>query len=175
MHILIAPQALKGSLTAAETTRAIAEGVRAATPNAMVTELPIADGGEGTVEAMVAATGGKIIPVTVTGPLGESVSTFFGILDERGSMQGTAVIEMAAASGLSLVPPERRNPRITTTSGVDQDEQALYNLGITAIVPLPTAPMTLAEAMSSAHSLVSRAAERTLRLIGIGNKLAFKQ
>jgi glycerate kinase len=385
MRILIAPQALKGSLTAAEAAHAIAEGVRAATSDATVTELPIADGGEGTVEAMVAATNGKIIPATVTGPLGEPVDAFFGMLG--GSLQGTAVIEMAAASGLPLVPPERRDPRITTTrgtgelirraldlgcrrlligiggsatndggagmaqalgahlldeqgqelppggaalaqlarivcdtldprlhdtivqvacdvdnplcgphgasaiygpqkgatpamvrelddalrhyaaivkrdlsadvldlpgagaagglgaglvaflnaellpgsrmvlealhfdsylatadllitaeghldiqtlhgksvgtvasaakargvpviviaGGVDHDEQALYNLGITAIVPSPTSPMTLAEAMTSAHSLVTRAAERTLRLIDIGSKLVFKQ
>ncbi len=385
MRILIAPQALKGSLTATETAHAIAEGVQAAIADATLTELPIADGGEGTVEAMVAATDGKIIRVTVTGPLGEPVDAFFGMLG--GSLQGTAIIEMAAASGLPLVPPELRDPRITTTwgtgelirraldlgcrrlligiggsatndggagmaqalgahlldeqgqelppggaalahlthivcdtldprlhdtivqiacdvdnplcgphgasaiygpqkgatpamvrelddalrhyaaivkrdlgadvldlpgagaagglgaglvaflnaellpgsrmvldalhfdsylaaadllitaeghldiqtlhgksvgtvagaakargvpvivivGGVDHDEQALYGLGITAIVPLPTSPMTLAEAMTSAHSLVSRAAERTLRLIGIGSKLAFKQ
>jgi|SRR5579884_2719930 glycerate 2-kinase len=385
MRILIAPQALKGSLTAAETAHAIAAGVQAATPDATVTELPIADGGEGTVEAMVAATDGKIIPVRVTGPLGEPVDAFFGTLG--GSLQGTAVIEMAAASGLPLVPLERRDPRITTTKGtgelirhaldlgcrrlligiggsatndggagmvqalgahlldeqgqelppggaalaqlarivydtldprlhnmavqvacdvdnplcgphgasaiygpqkgatpamvseldnalrhyaaivkrdlgvdvldlpgagaagglgaglvaffnaellpgsmmvldalhfdtslaaadllitaeghldiqtlhgksvgtvasaakargvpvivivggVDHDEQALYDLGISAIVPLPTHPMTLTEAMTSASSLVSRAAERTLRLIDIGGKLAFKQ
>ncbi|HZT98571.1 MAG TPA: glycerate kinase [Ktedonobacteraceae bacterium] len=385
MRILIAPQALKGSLTAAETAHAIAAGVQAATPDATVTELPIADGGEGTVEAMVAATDGKIIPVRVTGPLGEPVDAFFGTLG--GTLQGTAVIEMAAASGLPLVPLERRDPRITTTKGtgelirhaldlgcrrlligiggsatndggagmvqalgahlldeqgqelppggaalaqlarivydtldprlhnmavqvacdvdnplcgphgasaiygpqkgatpamvseldnalrhyaaivkrdlgvdvldlpgagaagglgaglvaffnaellpgsmmvldalhfdtslaaadllitaeghldiqtlhgksvgtvasaakargvpvivivggVDHDEQALYDLGISAIVPLPTHPMTLTEAMTSASSLVSRAAERTLRLIDIGGKLAFKQ
>ena len=385
MRILIAPQALKGSLTAGETAHAIATGVQAATPDATVTELPIADGGEGTVEAMVAATDGKIIPVRVTGPLGEPVDAFFGMLG--GSLQGTAVIEMAAASGLPLVPLERRDPRITTTrgtgelirhaldlgcrrlligiggsatndggagmvqalgahlldeqgqelppggaalaqlahivydtldprlhnmavqvacdvdnplcgphgasaiygpqkgatpamvseldnalrhyativkrdlgvdvldlpgagaagglgaglvaflnaellpgsmmvldalhfdtylatadllitaeghldiqtlhgksvgtvasaakargvpvivivGGVDHDEQALYDLGITAIVPLPTHPMTLTEAMTSASSLVSRAAERTLRLIAIGSKLALKQ
>src|SRR3989440_5411925 len=99
MRILLAPQALKGSLTAAQTVRALTEGVRTALPDAQVIELPIADGGEGTVEAMVAATGGTIIPATVTGPLGEPVAAFFGILGETGSTQKTAVIEMAAASG----------------------------------------------------------------------------
>src|SRR5437667_1803888 len=120
MRILLAPQALKGSLTAAETAQALAEGVRAVLPNAQITQLPIADGGEGTVEAMVAATGGTIIPVTVTGPLGEPVAAFFGILGEAGSAERTAVIEMAAASGLPLVPPERRDPRITTTWGTGE-------------------------------------------------------
>ncbi len=120
MRILLAPQALKGSLTAAETAQALAQGVRAAAPDAQVIELPIADGGEGTVEAMVAATGGTLIPVTVTGPLGEPVAAFFGILGEAGSAERTAVIEMAAASGLPLVPPERRDPRITTTWGTGE-------------------------------------------------------
>jgi glycerate 2-kinase len=120
MRILLAPQALKGSLTAAETAQAMAEGVRTAVPDVQVVELPIADGGEGTVEAMVAATGGTIIPVTVTGPLGEPVAAFFGILGEADSAERTAVIEMAAASGLPLVPPERRDPRITTTWGTGE-------------------------------------------------------
>src|SRR5262249_17587963 len=115
MRILLTPHALKGSLTAAETTQALAKGVRAAPPETEVIELPIADGGEGTVEAMVAATGGTTIPVTVTGPLGEPVAAFFGVLGEAGSPERTAVIEMAAASGLPLVSPERRDPRITTT------------------------------------------------------------
>ena len=103
MRILLAPQALKGSLTAAQTVLALAEGVRTAIPDAQVIALPIADGGEGTVEAMVAATGGTIIPATVTGPLGEPAAAFFGILGEAGSTEKTAVIEMAA-SGLPLVP-----------------------------------------------------------------------
>lgn len=127
MHILLAPQALKGSLTAAETARAMAEGVQAVVPDAQVIELPIADGGEGTVEAMVAATEGQIIPVTVTGPLGEPVEAFFGMLG--GSLQGTAIIEMAAASGLPLVPPERRDPRITTTWGTGELIRHALDLG----------------------------------------------
>jgi glycerate kinase len=142
MRILLAPQALKGSLTAAETARAMAEGVRTATqspahhppdgvwrPDVQLVELPIADGGEGTVEAMVAATGGTIIPVTVTGPLGEPVAAFFGILGEAGSAERTAVIEMAAASGLPLVPPERRDPRITTTWGTGELIRHALDLG----------------------------------------------
>jgi len=122
VRVLIAPQALKGSLTAAATAQAMAAGVRMAMPAALITELPIADGGEGTVEAMVAATGGKIIPVTVTGPLGEPVRAFFGILGTTSGAEAdeTAVIEMAAASGLPLVPPERRDPRVTTTWGTGE-------------------------------------------------------
>jgi glycerate kinase len=129
MRILLAPQALKGSLTAAEAVQAMVRGVQAAAPDAQVIELPIADGGEGTVEAMTAATGGTIIPVTVTGPLGEPVEAFLGLLGEADNAEKTAVIEMAAASGLPLVPPERRDPRITTTRGTGELIRHALDLG----------------------------------------------
>jgi glycerate kinase len=93
---------------------AIARGVRRAMPEAKVELIPMADGGEGTVEALVAATGGRL---TCTGPLGEPVSAQWGRLGDGGS---TAVIEMAAASGLALVPPERRNPMLTSTQGTGE-------------------------------------------------------
>ena len=116
MHIVIAPQALKGSLSAAETGEAIAAGVQAVFPGARTTILPIADGGEGTVQALVDATGGQIVQHRVTGPLGEPVSAFFGLLGD----DQTAVIEMAACAGLPLVPPDKRDPRFTTTYGVGE-------------------------------------------------------
>ena len=83
MRILIAPQSLKGSLTAAEAGAAIAQGVRSIYPEAEIEVVPIADGGEGTVQALVDATGGKIIQKTVTGPLGEPVLAFFGLMGDR--------------------------------------------------------------------------------------------
>jgi glycerate kinase len=113
MRIVVAPQALKGSLTAAATGQAILQGVQAVYPEAEVSMIPVADGGEGTVQALVDATGGEIIAQTVTGPLGEPVTAFWGLLGDR----QTAAIEMAASSGLPLVPPEYRDPRITTTFG----------------------------------------------------------
>lgn len=116
MRILIAPQSFKGSLTAAEAGQAIAQGVRAALPEAVIDIVPVADGGEGTVQALVDATGGRIVQQVVTGPLGEPVQAFFGVLGDG----RTAVIEMAACAGLPLVPPERRDPRITTTYGVGE-------------------------------------------------------
>ncbi len=114
MRIVIAPQSLKGSLTAAEAGSAIAEGVRAVYPDAECVIVPVTDGGEGTVQALVDATGGEIVLQTVTGPLGEPVEAFFGLLGNG----DTAAIEMAACAGLPLVPPERRDPRITTTYGI---------------------------------------------------------
>ena len=116
MHIVIAPQSLKGSLSAAEAGQAIAAGVHEVYPAARTTIVPIADGGEGTVQALVDGTGGHIVEHTVMGPLHEPVEAFFGILGDG----QTAAIEMAASSGLPLVPPERRDPRITTTYGVGE-------------------------------------------------------
>jgi glycerate kinase len=116
MRIVIAPQALKGSLSAAEAGEAIARGIRAVLPEAELAIVPVADGGEGTVAALVAATGGHIVQQTVTGPLGEPVEAFFGLLGDG----RTAAIEMASCAGLPLVPPERRDPRITTTYGVGE-------------------------------------------------------
>jgi glycerate kinase len=116
MQILVAPQALKGSLTAAEAGQAIAQGARTVFPNAEITIVPIADGGEGTVQALVDATGGTIVQQMVTGPLGAPVNAFFGLAGDG----QTAIIEMAASSGLPLVPLEKRNPLITTTYGVGE-------------------------------------------------------
>ncbi len=96
--------------------RAIEAGVKRIVPDALTVLKPMADGGEGTVQALVDATGGEIITTGVTGPLGETVNAHWGILNDR----VTAVIEMAAASGLPLVPPEKRNPLITTTYGTGE-------------------------------------------------------
>jgi len=116
MRVVIAPQALKGSLTAAEVGQAIALGVQAVYPDAEIVVVPVADGGEGTVQALVDATGGTLVWETVTGPLGTPVSAFFGILGDG----RTAALEMAACAGLPLVPHAHRDPRITTTYGVGE-------------------------------------------------------
>ncbi len=125
MHIVIAPQSLKGSLTAYEAGQAIASGVRAILPEAEIDIIPIADGGEGTVQALVDATNGTLLHQTVTGPLGEPVTAFFGLLGDG----TTAVIEMASCAGLPLVPPAKRNPRITTTYGVGELIKAALDRG----------------------------------------------
>ncbi len=119
MKIVIAPQALKGSLDAPGAAQAIGQGLRRVWPEAEYVLLPVADGGEGTTRALVEATGGQIISARVTGPLGEPIESFFGLLGTPGEPP-TAVIEMAAAAGLPLVPPERRDPRVTTTRGVGE-------------------------------------------------------
>jgi glycerate kinase len=125
MRIVIAPNAFKGSLSALDAAEAIAEGVRAAAPDADLVLVPIADGGDGTVDALVAATHGERRTLRVRGPLGDPVDAEYGVID-AGS---TAVIEMAKAAGLALVPPARRDPRITTTYGVGELLQQAYDAG----------------------------------------------
>ncbi len=116
MKIVIAPQGFKGNLTALHVARAIEEGIKRVVPDTQTTIKPMADGGEGTVQALVDATGGKMIATEVTGPLGKPVTAQWGILSDK----VTAVIEMAAASGLPLVPPEKRDPLVTTTRGTGE-------------------------------------------------------
>jgi glycerate 2-kinase len=116
MKIIIAPDSYKESLTALKVADAIERGFKRILPDANYIKIPMADGGEGTVQSLVDATGGKVIHKTVTGPLGEPVEAFFGMLGTG----KTAVIEMAAASGIHLVPPEKRNPLITTTKGTGE-------------------------------------------------------
>lgn len=118
LTILVAPSSFKESLSVDDVTRAIGDGIRRAMPQARILNAPMVDGGEGTVQALVRATGGQIIPARVTGPVGDPVDSFLGLLGGPGPR--TAVIEMAAAAGLSLVPRDRRNPMLTTSFGVGE-------------------------------------------------------
>ena len=130
MNIIIAPDSFKGSLPAAEATEAIRQGIRAVMPEAETVSLPLADGGEGTVEALVAATRGRFIKTKVLGPLGDPVEARWGMLGD----DVTAVIEMAAASGLTLVPPEKRNPLVTTTYGTGELIRAALDAGCSKLI-----------------------------------------
>lgn len=116
MKVVIAPDSYKGSMTAAQVGEAMAHGVRRLWPDAEVVIVPMADGGEGTVQALVDATSGRLITARVTGPLGDPVEAAYGITGDG----ETAVIEMAAASGLPLVPTGKRNPLVTTTYGTGE-------------------------------------------------------
>lgn len=136
MKIVLAPDSFKGSLTAAQAAEAMAAGVRRACPDAEVLLLPLADGGEGTTDALVLATGGRRETLRVTGPLGEPVEAVWGRLGGDGEMPdaGTAVVEMAAAAGLLLVPPDQRDPRRTTTWGVGELLRQAADSGATRII-----------------------------------------
>ncbi|MFW6208033.1 MAG: glycerate kinase [Spirochaetota bacterium] len=115
MKILIAPDSFKGSNSSLKVAEAIEEGIYRVFPDAEIEKVPIADGGEGTVEALVQANEGEMVHLSVQGPLGDPVESFYGIVDES-----TAVIEMAAASGLDLVPEERRDVRRASTYGTGE-------------------------------------------------------
>jgi len=116
MKIVIAPDSFKGSLSAKEVADAIEKGINKLNKNITVQKIPMADGGEGTVQALVDGTGGKIISTRVFDPLMREINSFYGILGDN----KTAVIEMSAASGLPLISMEERNPLLTTTFGTGQ-------------------------------------------------------
>ncbi len=121
MRVLIAPDKFKGTLNAIEVARAIELGVRKVLPGAHTILLPMADGGKGTVDAVVKAMNGRVVNCPATDPLGETVQAYFGLFPSPSFPEkNVAVIEMAAASGLHLIPAEKRNPLITTTHGTGE-------------------------------------------------------
>lgn len=130
MKIIIAPDSFKGSLTAKEVANSIYTGLKRALPSAEYIEIPMADGGEGTMQALVDATNGKIFTKSVTGLLNTSVTAHYGILGDK----ETAVIEMAEAAGLQYVNDQDKNPLITTTYGVGELIKTVLDTGIRKII-----------------------------------------
>ena len=123
MKVTIAIDSFKGSLSSLEAGHAIETGIRRVYPDAEVCVRPLADGGEGTVEALTCGMGGTLQTITVTGPLGTPVTCQYGIIEDMGAGNSdakTAVMEMAAAAGITLVPTKQRNPLKTTTYGVGE-------------------------------------------------------
>src|SRR5437763_14852044 len=135
MRLVIAPDKFKGCLSADEVARAIADGARRADPSIEIDSCPLADGGEGTVAALVAATGGTLVTRRVTGPLPEmKVDATFGVLGDRPGEPRTAVVEMAAASGLALLRPDQYDPLATTTFGTGELIRAAAEMGVRNIL-----------------------------------------
>ncbi len=130
MKIVIAPDSFKGSLSASKVAESITLGINKVLPEAEIVELPLSDGGEGLVDALVKATGGETLYQQVTGPLGLPVDSFWGLLGDG----KTAVIEMAAASGLNLVPKEERNPLKTTSFGTGELICSAVNQGCSKLI-----------------------------------------
>jgi glycerate kinase len=130
MKIVIAPDSFKGSLTAKQATDAIASGFRRVYPDAVYELIPMADGGEGSVQSLVDATGGRLVSTRVTGPMGAPTDAVFGILGAA----NTAVIEMAAASGLTLVPTGERDPMRATTYGTGELVLRALDEGVTRLI-----------------------------------------
>jgi glycerate 2-kinase len=130
MKFVLAPDSFKESMTAKKAALAMETGIRKVVPDAKCIIVPMADGGEGTVESLVSMSNGKLIETEVIGPLGETVKAHYGLLGEG----KTAVIEMASASGLELIQPEKRNPLLTTTYGTGQLIKHALNQGVNRIL-----------------------------------------
>src|SRR5438128_10984204 len=130
MRVVVAPNAFKGTLTASEAAAAIALGVREIFPDADIVEVPVADGGDGTLEALVSANYGDYRAAQVEGPLGDPVSAQYGLIESGRK----AVVELATASGLTLIPPSRRDPRRTSTYGFGQLLEAARRDGAETII-----------------------------------------
>ena len=130
MKIVVAPDSFKGSVSALEAANAMEQGLRRVFPDAVIEKIPMADGGEGTVQSLVDATGGHLHTRRVLGPLENEVDAQFGILSDG----ETAVIEMASASGLTLVEPHQRNPLRTTTYGTGQLIHAALEAGCRRLI-----------------------------------------
>jgi glycerate kinase len=128
--IVIAPQGFKESLTGLEIARAMQEGVRQVWPEAETILVPVADGGDGTLQSLVDSSGGEVRKVTVRGPLGRPVEADWGALGDG----RTAVIEMARSSGLALLSQPERDPRVTTTFGVGQVIREALDSGFTQLI-----------------------------------------
>ncbi len=164
MKIVVAPDSFKESLTAKEASEIIEEGIKKVFPQAKVIRIPLADGGEGTVEAMVEARGGKIVLQEVVSPLGEKIKGRFGILDDG----FTAVIEMAQASGLSLVPHSRRNPLLTTTYGTGELIRASLDRGCQRIIVGVGGSATVDGGAGMAQALGAKLLNRAGKQIAFG-------
>jgi glycerate 2-kinase len=130
VKVVCAPNAFKGTLTASQAAAAIARGVREALPDVDVVEVPVADGGDGTVEALVSARRGEYRFETVEGPLGDPLQARYGLIDDG----RTAVVELATASGLALIPPERRDVRRASTFGFGQLLEAARRGGVGRVI-----------------------------------------
>ena len=127
-RIVIAPDSFKGSLSSAEVAEAASRAVRACFPAAEVVAVPVADGGEGTMETLTAVLGGDRVSASVSGPLGAPVSAWWGRAGE------TAIVETAAASGLTLLPRDERNPLYTTTFGTGELIRAALEAGCRKVI-----------------------------------------
>jgi len=163
--ILVAPNSFKESLSAFEASSAISSGVHSAWPEAEVVERPLADGGDGTMDVLISATGGRMCHADVSDPLRREVESCFGVLGDG----ITGVVEMARASGLALLAPEERNPSLTTTMGTGELIRAALDVGIERLIVGVGGSATNDAGMGMAHALGVRFKDslgRTLDPVG---------
>lgn len=164
MKIVFALNAFKESLTAPQACRAVAKGFCRGLPDADAVLFPVADGGDGTAEALVAATSGKLAAKKVCGPLGKPVRARYGVLGDG----RTAIVEMAEASGLALVPPNRRNPLKTTTYGTGELIADALRRGVRRVIIGLGGSATVDLAAGMAQALGARLLDRRGRPIPRG-------
>ena len=164
MKIIIAPDSFKESVSASRCAQAIKAGFVSIFPQAECVCLPIADGGEGTVEAMVEATDGKMVMLPVMGPMGDFVGAFYGLSGDG----HTAFIEMAAASGLMLVPPDERNPLQATSYGTGELIRHALDAGVRHIILGIGGSATVDGGMGMAQALGARFVDERGESIGLG-------
>jgi glycerate kinase len=169
MRIAIAPNAFKGSLTAAQAADCIERGLRAALPDCQFVKVPVADGGDGTARAVVDATGGRWVSCAAHDPLGRPITSGFGLTGDG----RTAVIEMALASGLALLKPGEQNPLLTSTYGTGELLRAALDLGVERILVGIGGSATVDGGVGLARALGVRFLdERGGELAGAGGELA---
>lgn len=165
MKIIIAPDSFKGSLRSPEACRALAGGFRRVFPDSELVLIPMADGGEGTVEAAVQAVGGRKISIDVHGPRMETVRAEYGLMPA-----GQAVFEMASASGLELIPDSERNPLKTTTFGTGEILRRILDRGVGEVILGIGGSATVDGGAGMIQALGARLFDRNGRLLpdGIG-------
>jgi glycerate kinase len=166
MRVLVAPDKFRGTLTARQATEAIATGWRRTRPDDRLDLAPMADGGEGTMAALIDALHGEVVRATVTGPRGDMVEAEFGIAE--GANGRVAVVEMASASGLTLLSPSRRDPRLTTTRGTGELILAALGHGPTRLIVGPGGSATNDGGAGMAQALGVHLLDEQGREIGAG-------
>lgn len=167
MKILISIDSLKGSLSSIEAGNAIKKGILKVKEDAQVKILPLADGGEGTVDALVQGMNGKKETIEVTGPIAKKVDATYGLLKNT----STAIIEIAQASGLTLVPTELRNPLYTTTYGVGEIIKEAINKGYRNFIVGIGGSATNDAGIGMLQALGFEFYDKNNKLVGLGGKV----
>jgi len=168
MHVLVAPDKFRGTLTARQAAEAIETGWRRARPGDTLDLIPMADGGEGTLEALVDSQGGRIVAATVTGPLGDPIGAAFGLVETSEGLTG--VVESARASGLAVLGEDRRDPLRTTTRGTGELILAALEAGARRVVVCLGGSATNDGGVGMAAALGIRFLDRQGRALGDGGE-----
>jgi len=166
LRILVAPNAFKESLSAMEAAEAITTGFLAVLPHARIIRVPIADGGDGTLEAVVSGTCGRIFRAKVVGPLGKRITAEYGVTGDGKA----AIIEMSRASGLALVPSSQRNPMHTTSFGTGELMRIALNHNVKSIILGIGGSATVDGGIGALQALGAQVLDRRGRPVSFGGE-----